>query len=188
MRVRNVDDQGVLQFTLIHAVGCVLHRRASRAIRRLQLFRVFVISTSSASVSSLGSGEESEEGKVRENSHIPGGPRRDSLMRARRRARKAPGEPHTDSNGVLSKKISESRLPLATRNGAGLGYKALRYKALLPPSGIRLFRRVRDGPRTVEVKCDDHLTWSSRNFDAEISIMILPQVHLRKPCYDFYFL
>ena len=104
MCVRNVDDQGVLQFTLIHAVGCVLHRRASRAIRRLQLFRVFVISTSSASVSSLGSGEESEEGKVRENSHIPGGPRRDSLMRARRRARKAPGEPHTDSNGVLSKK------------------------------------------------------------------------------------
>ena len=124
MCVRNVDDQGVLQFTLIHAVGCVLHRRASRAIRRLQLFRVFVISTSSASVSSLGSGEESEEGKVRENSHIPGGPRRDSLMRARRRARKAPGEPHTDSNGVLSKKFSESRLPLATRNGAGLGYKA----------------------------------------------------------------
>ena len=38
MRVRIVDDQGVLQFTLIHAVGCVLHRRASRAIHRLQLF------------------------------------------------------------------------------------------------------------------------------------------------------
>ena len=38
MCVRNVDDQGVLQFTLIHAVGCVLHRRGSRAIHRLQLF------------------------------------------------------------------------------------------------------------------------------------------------------
>ena len=37
MCVRSVDDQGVLQFTLIHAVGCVLHRRASQAICRLQL-------------------------------------------------------------------------------------------------------------------------------------------------------
>ena len=44
MRVRIVDDQGVLQFTLIHAVGCVLHRRGSRAIHRLQLFLSFSFS------------------------------------------------------------------------------------------------------------------------------------------------
>jgi hypothetical protein len=43
MCVRNVDDQGVLQFTLIHAVGCVLHRRGSRAIHRLQLFLVLLL-------------------------------------------------------------------------------------------------------------------------------------------------
>jgi hypothetical protein len=37
MCVRNVDVQCVLQFTLIHAVGCVLHRPTSRVIHRLEL-------------------------------------------------------------------------------------------------------------------------------------------------------
>ena len=37
MCVRNVDDQGVLQFTLILAAGCVLHRRTSRVIHRQEL-------------------------------------------------------------------------------------------------------------------------------------------------------
>ena len=36
--VQNVDVQCVLQFTLIHAAGCVLHRRTSRVIHRLKLF------------------------------------------------------------------------------------------------------------------------------------------------------
>ena len=38
--VQNVDVQCVLQFTLIHAAGCVLHRRTSRVIHRLKLFFV----------------------------------------------------------------------------------------------------------------------------------------------------
>ena len=37
MCVRSVDDQGVLQFTLILAAGCVLHRRTSRVIHRQEL-------------------------------------------------------------------------------------------------------------------------------------------------------
>ena len=41
MCVRNVDDQGVLQFTLILAAGCVLHRRTSRVIHRQELFLSF---------------------------------------------------------------------------------------------------------------------------------------------------
>lgn len=36
--VRDVDDQGVLQFTLLHAVCCALHRRTSRVIHRLELY------------------------------------------------------------------------------------------------------------------------------------------------------
>ena len=36
--VQSVDVQCVLQFTLIHAAGCVLHRRTSRVIHRLKLF------------------------------------------------------------------------------------------------------------------------------------------------------
>jgi hypothetical protein len=38
MCVRDVDDQGVLQFTLLHAVCCALHRRTSRVIHRLELY------------------------------------------------------------------------------------------------------------------------------------------------------
>ena len=36
--VQGVDVQCVLQFTLIHAVGCALHRRTSRVIHRSKLF------------------------------------------------------------------------------------------------------------------------------------------------------
>ena len=36
--VQSVDVQCVLQFTLIHAAGCVLHRRTSRVIHCLKLF------------------------------------------------------------------------------------------------------------------------------------------------------
>lgn len=39
--VQSVDVQCVLQFTLIHAAGCVLHRRTSRVIHRLKLFLFF---------------------------------------------------------------------------------------------------------------------------------------------------
>ena len=42
MCVRNVDDQGVLQFTLILAAGCVLHRRTSRVIHRQELCQFLV--------------------------------------------------------------------------------------------------------------------------------------------------
>lgn len=38
--VQDVDVQCVLQFTLIHAAGCALHRRTSRVIHRVELFLV----------------------------------------------------------------------------------------------------------------------------------------------------
>lgn len=37
MCVQDVDARCVLQFTLIHAAGCALHRRTSRVIHRLEL-------------------------------------------------------------------------------------------------------------------------------------------------------
>ena len=40
--VQSVDVQCVLQFTLVHAAGCVLHRRTSRVIHRLKLCSVFL--------------------------------------------------------------------------------------------------------------------------------------------------
>ena len=41
--VQNVDVQCVLQFTLIHAAGCVLHRRTSRVIHRLKLSFCYLV-------------------------------------------------------------------------------------------------------------------------------------------------
>lgn len=38
--VQDVDDQCVLQFTLVHAAGCALHRRESRVIHRWELWRL----------------------------------------------------------------------------------------------------------------------------------------------------
>ena len=37
MCVQDIDVQCVLQFTLIHAAGCALHRHTSRVIHRLEL-------------------------------------------------------------------------------------------------------------------------------------------------------
>ena len=41
MCVQNANDQCVLQFTLLLAAGCVLHRRTSRAIHHRELYLVF---------------------------------------------------------------------------------------------------------------------------------------------------
>jgi len=41
MCVQDIDVQCVLQFTLIHAAGCALHRHASRVIHRLELYHTF---------------------------------------------------------------------------------------------------------------------------------------------------
>ena len=38
MCVRDVDVQCVLQFTLINAAGCALHRRTSQVIHRLESY------------------------------------------------------------------------------------------------------------------------------------------------------
>src|ERR1700719_2344917 len=42
--------------------------------------------------------------------------------------------------------------------------------------------------RKMVKRCAHALERASNETSFDISIMILPQVHLRKPCYDFYFL
>jgi hypothetical protein len=48
MCVQGVDVQCVLQFTLIHAAGCALHRRTSRVIHRIELSSFVQVSTARA--------------------------------------------------------------------------------------------------------------------------------------------
>ena len=43
MCVQGVDVQCVLQFTLIHAAGCALHRRTSRVIHRSKLYIISIV-------------------------------------------------------------------------------------------------------------------------------------------------
>lgn len=43
MCVQGVDVQCVLQFTLIHAAGCALHRRTSRVIHRSKLYIIAIV-------------------------------------------------------------------------------------------------------------------------------------------------
>ena len=41
--VQDIDVQCVLQFTLIHAAGCALHRHTSRVIHRLELYQLLPV-------------------------------------------------------------------------------------------------------------------------------------------------
>jgi hypothetical protein len=41
--VQDIDDQCVLQITLVHAVCCALHRLASQVIHRIGLYLCFII-------------------------------------------------------------------------------------------------------------------------------------------------
>lgn len=127
MCVRNVDDQGVLQFTLIHAVGCVLHRRGSRAIHRLQLF-FFRFSLSLARVRGgkprlipLSSGavrKKKEKKKKEESRRSQASSKGAGLVRASRPGSLPPTD--TDSNVLdpplppVGEEEIRSELPLAT--------------------------------------------------------------------------
>ena len=83
MCVQGVDVQCVLQFTLIHAAGCALHRRTSRVIHRSKLFVFFAFVTKQRKLStqaneffgnnakSLGRSVISEPGKSAAVKGIP---------------------------------------------------------------------------------------------------------------------
>ena len=45
MCVQDIDVQCVLQFTLLHAAGCALHRHTSRVIHRLELYFICLSQT-----------------------------------------------------------------------------------------------------------------------------------------------
>ena len=127
MCVRNVDDQGVLQFTLIHAVGCVLHRRGSRAIHRLQLFLSFQLvsragerreASTDPSLEWSGKEEKRKKKKREESRRSRASTKGAGLVRASRPGSLPPTD--TDSN-VLDPPLPPAReeeirseLPLAT--------------------------------------------------------------------------
>ena len=69
--VQDVDVQCVLQFTLIHAAGCALHRHTSRVIHRLELSvtaRAATVRSSCREAEEAGERLESPHPVIRENS------------------------------------------------------------------------------------------------------------------------
>ena len=60
--VQDIDVQCVLQFTLIHAAGCALHRHTSRVIHRLELSFAFLFSLTARRVAPPRSSNESRTG------------------------------------------------------------------------------------------------------------------------------
>ena len=215
--VQSVDVQCVLQFTLIHAAGCVLHRRTSRVIHRLKLFLFFSFQSGRASCSAHARGMRGE--LVASNRKIG-----KNEKAANRKTKKARGRhPSTRPTGLfkpsptdgrpLQKKGNESFLPPPTqgereRAAVSVGFPCRKCRRLSYPREKRARHpeqaryptvtvfRVAGRPKRENFKPGQTLRTSTLSVshlpsftdDCGVAVMILPQVHLRKPCYDFYFL
>jgi hypothetical protein len=67
--VQDIDVQCVLQFTLIHAAGCALHRHTSRVIHRLELSNVFTFQEKEGGASSYRSRAQRRRRRHQEQQH-----------------------------------------------------------------------------------------------------------------------
>ena len=153
----------VLQFTFRRAVSCVLHRPPSQVIHCIVLcFRCLR--------EELGFENTAHTLTSRRGEHTTDATRgegRGSLRRLNPPSGCWNGAPHPTPEPADARPAP---------NGTG------RRTAVEPPTGgSEAPGRVRGGPFP-------RLCISSRSPPEQGSIMILPQVHLRKPCYDFYFL
>ena len=150
MCVRNADDHCVLQFTLVLAAGCVLHRRTSRVIHRRELSRFLCWGSSlSLSLRSITSGKENIHGGSRTGrgpvasgaaAPFPKGGRSDRLLRSprpvedRAPASRGPGARRADraaraarprtpawATPAYTRKTARWPAPLRRNRGAGRG-------------------------------------------------------------------
>ena len=106
-----------------------------------------------------------------------------------RPVRRLPRGPDTDGEaGSLLRGSTGPRSPPGTPAGAGVGrgvaqeIGAGRHCA----GGLGRRRVVADGPQRRARHPRGCFVWHA--LVGAVTLMILPQVHLRKPCYDFYFL
>ena len=143
--VQKVDVQCVLQFTLLLALSCVLHRLASRVIHRRESSNNDLANNNLSNRSCL-----TPQVTVPIHHITPHTPARVPVARCARVCRGRSPQDDVPSPLAFLSLCSLVRLPISTRAEA-IAMLVLRSLATAP-------------------------------------IMILPQVHLRKPCYDFYFL
>ena len=188
MCVRNVDDQGVLQFTLILAAGCVLHRRTSRVIHRQELCHLSNSRKKTFNVPNTKKRGSCGKGK---------GERRPSAFYALDRTFTAsppagyPGDGPLACAGVSLNRLRRTwgalvRERSSRERPAPMALPKLTFPVLCLSVGPapRPWRPWGWAWHENEASCPPVRGARPPSF----SLMILPQVHLRKPCYDFYFL
>ena len=185
MCVQDVDVQCVLQFTLLHAAGCALHRHTSRVIHRLELYK------SLRRISSLAPSKQRALSVYRPYICEL------DVKKKRRAGRRARGSPFFEPShsgrhhSTRANRSSPRPQPVRDRPAAnGTGTPTRSNNRVRKDRETRsTVQADRDRPLSVRVSCGfDRPTQQRALRRAAQTVMILPQVHLRKPCYDFYFL
>ena len=161
MCVQDIDVQCVLQFTLIHAAGCALHRHTSRVIHRLELCSRLLLGSSArtrrrarttilgrASLSSLPS-RLSVARKIRRSLGRPSetrrffepGRRRETAVSSTRRRRRrrrdrypCSVERRTRASATIERLRSGGRDRRRTRRRGALGHEGLGTRTRSPES------------------------------------------------------
>ena len=201
MCVRNADDHCVLQFTLILAAGCVLHRRTSRVIHRQELFWQKVISHSGGYSVCRSPGMTAPVVLGAEYVQRPRREPRRCGDRSPLLARPPPplgGGRDARVGPVVGPGAVRPRRPFSGPQPAPGPRGAFETEPRRPgaPDAVGRpapRRRLRSPAWATPNYASRHHVWPSpRGGEGRgslpFSLMILPQVHLRKPCYDFYFL
>lgn len=110
MCVQDVDVQCVLQFTLVHAAGCALHRHTSRVIHRSELYHVCGLPPTMRPPRSRAD-DRNEPYKVRTKRR----------MHTRRNAGRSAGRRADSSNLAAPRTLVRDRSPRPTRVGRSDG-------------------------------------------------------------------
>ena len=175
MCVQGIDAQCVLQFTLIHAAGCALHRLASRVIHRPEWsFWFFVFLLQSLAFPFVNARFVFVSMWSAEKTRAPRLQARDSIARRRRRA--CVRRMQIVRPSLLPRAMCGSELTPRPSFGSGGHLETGTWAQLHACARFYFFFA-----NFVRSLCLFRFVFS-------LSVMILPQVHLRKPCYDFYFL
>lgn len=203
MCVRKISAQCVLQFTPSLAAGCVLHRPVSRVIHCSELYSVFFFQMFLDGVSPVGTMRSSLLSPV-------GGSGSEMRVSTSLRVRPpivADGASESSAGGLGNHRgggtgtLAPLFKPGATDplRGGGTPFHRGHAEGLRHPIDSRtcvrgpgrLMRRLRErrlraaeGPRA-----GVRFFFGTRRLPGgRPTVMILPLVHQRKPCYDFYFL
>ncbi len=209
MCVQNADVQCVLQFALILAFGCVLHRRASRVIHRREYCLVvcqlgshqwapdtFISSTTTEeqNKNKPRRGDRSSTGTPTDGGSPGQAERVDSRSTAFRRGSLNLAALLGGLLDVLGRQTTTRGLGTPTGHGyssqaslPGERHTKRDHRALDmgEPTGCGRYSEER---ACIPLSAVCQPCGTVRCATAKYALMILPQVPLRKPCYDFYFL